>query len=323
MNVGDLGTKALAGQRIRGLLYRLNVRDSSNNYEPVGEDVFREMCSEERFRKVVRMIKKHGSGVQCNAVSVAMLLHALSPLLANAMDNEDPDGEDSGVPMVMYEILAWIMAFKEQWPWMFGAVMLVLGTFVLVVGWRGMCLRSGAQLMQRELVESDGDLKVRVRVDLNRGFNQRLRATAPETGTAAPGTPARPINCISDTESFEEDDSQRERAYKRGAKSKRKSKPSPRHDEDKDDFIDRRGNVGRDNDARGSDEGGSLRPSVEPDADGWYRHRPGRKVWIAPQHGKRFHRLGCGKLYAVNQAKEVDRIRALEKGYSQCKICKP
>ena len=326
VNVGDLGTKALAGQRIRGLLYRLNVRDNNNNYEPVGEDVFREMCNEEHFRKVVRMIKKHGSGVQCNAVSVAMLLHALNPLLVNAMDNDDPDGEDSGLAMVMCEILAWIMVFREQWPCMFGAVMLVLGTLVLVVGWRGMCVRSGAQLMQRELVDSDGDLKVRVSVDLNRGFNQRLKAVAAEPGLAAPGTPARPINCTSDTESFEEDEAQRERAYKRGAKSKRKSKPSPRHDEDKDDMIERRGNVahvGGDNDARGSNDGGPLRPPVEADADGWHRHRPGRKVWIASQYGKRFHRLGCGKMYGVNQAEEVDRVQALAKGYSQCRICKP
>ena len=163
-------------------------------------------------------------------------------------------------------------------------------------------------------------------VDLNRGFNQRLKPVGPEPGLAAPGTPARPINCTSDTESFEEDDAQRERAYKLGAKSKRKSKPSPRHDEDKDDMIDRRGNVanvGGDNDARGSNEGGPLRPPVEPDADGWYRHRPGRKVWIAPQFGKRSHWLGCGKLYAVNQAEEVDRIQALAKGYSQCRNCKP
>ena len=182
------------------------------------------------------------------------------------------------------------------------------------------------QLMQREVLDSDGDLKVRVSVDLNRGFNQRLKAVATEPGIAAPGTPARPINCTSDAESFEEDDTQRERAYRRGAKSKRKSKPSPRHDEQEDDRIARSGNVahgGGDNDARGSNDGGPLRPPVEPNADGWYRHRPGRKVWIAPQFGKRFHRLGCGKLYAVNQAEEVDRVQALAKGYSQCRICKP
>ena len=92
------------------------------------------------------------------------------------------------------------------------------------------------------------------------------------------------------------------------------------------DMIHRPGNVanvGGDNDARGSNDGGPLRPPVEPDADGWYRRRPGRKVWIAPQFGKRFHRLGCGKLYAVNQAEEVDRIQALAKGHSQCRICKP
>ena len=44
VNVGDLGAKALGGQRVHGLLYRLNVRDSSNKFEPVGEDVFHEMC---------------------------------------------------------------------------------------------------------------------------------------------------------------------------------------------------------------------------------------------------------------------------------------
>ena len=115
VNVGDLGTKALGGQRIRGLLYRLNVRDSSNKIELVGEDVFREMCNEEHFRKVVRMIKKHGSGVQCNAVSVAMLLHALNPLLASAVENNDQDGDDSKLAETIYEILAWIMVFREQW----------------------------------------------------------------------------------------------------------------------------------------------------------------------------------------------------------------
>ena len=134
VNVGDLSTKALAGQRIRGLLYRLNVRDSNNGYEPVGEDVFREMCNEEHFRKVVRMIKKHGSGVQCNAVSVAMLLHALNPLLANAMDNDDLDGDDSGLAMIIYEILAWIMVFREQWPCLFGAFRLMLATLLVLAG---------------------------------------------------------------------------------------------------------------------------------------------------------------------------------------------
>ena len=166
MNVGDLGTKALAGQRIRGLLYRLNVRDSNNGYEPVGEDVFREMCNEEHFRNVVRMIKKHGSGVQCNAVSVAMLLHALNPLLANAMDNDDLDGDDSGLAMIIYEILAWIMIFPEQWPCLFGAFMLMLATLLVYIGWRGMCLRSGGQLVEREIADSNGDVKVRVSVDL-------------------------------------------------------------------------------------------------------------------------------------------------------------
>ena len=91
------------------------MRDSNNNIELVGEDVFREMCNEEHFRKVVRMIKKHGSGVQCNAVSVAMLLHALNPLLANAMENNDQDGDDSKLAETIYEILAWIMVFRGQW----------------------------------------------------------------------------------------------------------------------------------------------------------------------------------------------------------------
>ena len=159
-------------------------------------------------------------------------------------------------------------------------------------------------------------------MDLNRGFNQRLKAAGAEDGVPAPGTPARPISCASDVESYGEDDVQRERAAKRGAKSKRKSRPSPRHDDDNDDVIDRRGNFGEDNGARGSGDARPVDRPFGPDGDGW-RDRPGHKVWIAFQFGKRFHRLGCGKMYAVNQAEEIDRVQALAKGYSQCRVCKP
>ena len=109
-------------------------------------------------------------------------------------------------------------------------------------------LRSGAQLVEREIADSNGDVKVRVSVDLNRGFNQRLKVVGAETGLPAPGTPARPINCTSEGESQTED---RERAARRGARSKRKAKPSPRNDGN-DDVADRRGDFDRDNGARGS-----------------------------------------------------------------------
>ena len=143
-----------------------------------------------------------------------------------------------------------------------------------------------------------------------------------ETGLPAPGTPARPINCTSEDESQTEDEVERECAARRGARSKRKAKPSPRIDGN-DDVADRRGDFDRDNGARGSgDTMPGTRP-YEPVTDAGHRHRGGQTVWIASQTGKRFHRLGCGKMYAVNQAEELDRITALAKGYSQCRVCKP
>ena len=105
-----------------------------------------------------------------------------------------------------------------------------------------MCLRTGAQLVEREIADSNGDVKVRVSVDLNCGFNQRLKVVGAETGLPAPGTPARPINCTSEGESQTEDEVERERAARRGARSKRKAKPSPRNDGN-DDVIDRRGDL--------------------------------------------------------------------------------
>ena len=178
-----------------------------------------------------------------------------------------------------------------------------------------------AQRLQflRECGDGDGNLKVRVNIDVNHGFGQALNAGARQSGSAVPGTPFMPIDCATDSDNAVV---LRDQAAKRGAKSKRKSKPSPRHDDDAE-VIDRQGNRGEDNGARGSGDGESLRKPVVPDEDGWHRHPAGKKVWIATQHGKKFHRLGCGKMYSANQAEEVDRIQALANGYSQCRICRP
>ena len=216
---------------------------------------------------------------RCNALT-------LNPLLANAMENGDQDGDDSKLAEAIYEILAWIMVFREQWPCLFGAIMLVIAVLVMFIGWRGMCLRTGVQLVKHDMVHGVGDLKVHVSVDLNRGLNQRWQASGTEDGVPAPGTPARPINCTSDGESYDEADVQRERAAKRGAKAKRKSRPSPRDDDDNDEVIDRRGTFGEENGAHGSAEVGPLRRPVMPDEDGWCRHRPGRRSGSLPILGR-------------------------------------
>ena len=310
----------MGGQRIKGLLCRLNMRDGANNYEPIGEEIFREMCNEDHVKKIVRMIKKHGSGTQCNAINVAMLLHALSPLLANAMDDDDQSEKESWLLEILYEVLAWIVVFREQWPSLFGAIILLLGSLMLVIGWRGMCMRAQRVRLLHGCGDREGNLNVRVNIDVNHGFNQNLNAGARNSGNAVPGTPFMPIDCA--TESDNDEMLLWEQAAKRGAKSKRKSKPSPRHDDDAE-VIDGHRSHGDHNDARGSADGEPLRRPVVPDEDGWHRHRPGKKVWIATQHGKKFHRLGCGKMYCANEAEEVDRIQALAKGFSQCRICKP
>ena len=156
-------------------------------------------------------------------------------------------------------------------------------------------------------------------VDVNHGFGQALNAGARQTGSAAPGAPFMPIDCATDSDN---DVVLRDQAAKRGAKSKKKSKPSPRHN-DEAEVMDRQENHGENKSARGSGDGEPLRKLVVPGVDGWHRHPAGKKVWIATQHGKKFHRLGCGKMYSANQAEEVDRVQALANGYSQCRICRP
>ena len=90
-----------------------------------------------------------------------MLLHALSPLLANAMEDDDQFEGESWLMERLYEVLAWVVVFKEQWPLVFGACMLMLGSLIMVIGWRGMCMRVQPVQFLRECGDGDGNLKVR------------------------------------------------------------------------------------------------------------------------------------------------------------------
>ncbi|CAE7725284.1 unnamed protein product, partial [Symbiodinium necroappetens] len=50
---------------------------------------------------------------------------------------------------------------------------------------------------------------------------------------------------------------------------------------------------------------------------------PNPDVWIANEHGKKFHRAGCPKLFGANQVEQRTRQDALYAGYAQCKMCRP
>ena len=91
--VADIGTKSLTQQRIKALLYRSGVL--SGQFARVGEQEWLLLNGETDFKKLIRVIKKGPSSLQKDAMRMVLLMHALSPLLSEAVS---ADGSDPNVP---------------------------------------------------------------------------------------------------------------------------------------------------------------------------------------------------------------------------------
>lgn len=48
-----------------------------------------------------------------------------------------------------------------------------------------------------------------------------------------------------------------------------------------------------------------------------------KDVWIAPDHGKKYHKKSCRTLKKTKNKKKMKLSKAKKAGYKRCKVCKP
>eukprot|EP00439_Symbiodinium_sp_Y106_P068759 s1721_g11.t1 len=245
-------------------------------------------------------------------------LIAMQATRALSADDGQDDGSDEPPPLdgilaTMMQVFGYIAAFVEAYPAAVSAAAQVVAICIIL------CLASC--VFRRDNHQPTVNVHIgggQLEVSVNDG---RFTKTLTPVAGGAPGTPQMPMSCSSsgDEASFDPEqwitDAAREakmqrQAQSRGASSKAKS--SPRHDETD---HERRDMPGSSND----------KPDRQlPKAPRRCRERqPVQEVWVASNQGRRYHRLGCGKLHGANNVVSMSRADAEHQLYTPCSVCKP
>ena len=339
-NVADIGTKFLSVSRTAYLLGLMNFRDATSGYERIGEsqlDVDRNVHAIRNVCKDLSKIAKADATAN-NARILSVILVAMQASGAFSAESEDIDDHDD--QSLLDVILEWFLegyvrlsALHAAYP--ATCVAMLQCIFLLT------CLCCAAYCCRGHRNQSQSSVQVHVgngvTIDVRTTdrFSVPLRDPA-ALGPKAPGTPARPMQVTTDDE-FEGDaipymQQSRDRkdvvAARRGARSKAMSSPRSRVESE----------------ARGSEDPAPTpvppapaTPSVAPPtpkdemmpvpptpkaARARPHSEPG-KVWVAPTGGKRYHKIGCGKLHSATTVNELTREQAIHLGYTSCGVCKP
>ena len=212
----------------------------------------------------------------------------------------------------MMQVLAHIAAFVEAYPAAMSAAAQVIA-ICIVLCLASCVFRHDHRQPTVNVHIGGGQLDVSVN---DRKFSRPL---TPAAG-GAPGTPQMPMQCSSSAEesSFDPEqwitDAAREAKMQKQAKSRgasSKAKSSPRHGDDEDDRARR--------DMPGSSHDRQLPKPPRPRRE----RQPAPEVWVATNQGRRYHRLGCGKLHSANNVVSLSRADAEHQGYTPCGVCKP
>ncbi|CAE7395555.1 unnamed protein product [Symbiodinium microadriaticum] len=324
VNIADLMTKSLSPSRIKFLLHMMNIRDSENGYEAVGAE---EAAAQSRMIKICRVHKQVKSVVSHADENMICMLQAFLVAMQAARtlgadepnegnDDEDLNGASSYSQQVLtmiFQVFAYAAAFAESYPSFLSAALQVV--VICMVLFLASCL------FRRDMQPT---VNVTVSVDSNRdcpggmAFDKPL---GPTPGGGAPGTPQQPMQCTTSGEesshdsSFDPDqwitDAAKEARVRRkaehfGAASKVRSSPKTYAGDD-----DRSGMPGS-----SSDQGQLPKPP------GARRREVLNEVWVASRQGRRYHRIGCGKLHAASEVVALTRAEAIQQGYTACGVCK-
>ena len=221
-------------------------------------------------------------------VSLANAGNALSPDDDEPNDQSEPDddGRISLVMTVMSDVMAWILAMYEQYPVLFAMCIQVV-LLVAMIGCFSACQRRNARTARPGQAIADA---MNTDSPSPRAFNTPLNINIHmhqgDAGLPAPGTPARPY-VLSESES--------------AASSVASSMPASS------------------NDAMPKASPPGARSKAAPKQVA----RRLATVWIPRNGGKRYHRIGCGKLSHSRRVDEVTAQDARARGYTACKVCQP
>ena len=311
LNCADLGTKHMARARVRMLQFLLGSCDAYGN--AIGEDDYLDFTAKQRFKKAVKAVQQVSPG-QAKArvrqimlaalMSMATATNALSPddePNVNDSDHGDPDdGWMSPIMSLASDAMAWMTVLYEQCPGLF-TVVIQVALLILAFTIFGLCSHRRPAAQHRSVQQdhdqaSTGSQSPHV---FNRPLNINIHM---HQSQAAPGTPAMPYN-LSESESVNA-------SIPEGASSTGS------------------GVAGMSAASSSGADVPVLNPVPEgvPAARSKAMPKAGPRldnVWIPRNGGKRYHRIGCGKLNCAHRVDEVTVAEARARGYTACKVCQP
>ena len=316
VNCADLGTKHMVRSRMRMLQYLLGACDAYGN--PVGEDDFLDFTAKQQFKKAVKAVRQVAPGqakVRVRQIMLAALVsmanagNALSPddepnSDANVADGEHDDLGDGWMSPMMSlvsDAMAWMIVLYEQYPGLF-TVVVQITLLILAFMIFGLCSQR-RPVAQRQTVQQDHD-QASTGSQSPHVFSRPLNINIHmHQSQPVPGTPAMPYN-LSESESMNASAAE-------GASS---SEP---------------GIAGM---STASSSGADV-PVLNPVPEGVpaARSKAAPKqvarrletVWIPRGGGKKYHRMGCGKLNCSHRVDELTVQDARARGFTACKVCQP